>query len=87
MVVEKDRENENLKLEVVSLRKKSQENNMNHSSQILSQIIDSQRSTNDKSGIGYKVVVTNVCSSLGVEKVGTEENNEKGAGKKTVSKR
>ena len=36
LLVEKDRENENLKLEVVSLGKKSQEHSMNHSSQILS---------------------------------------------------
>ena len=60
---------------------------MNHSSQILNQIIESHRSTNDKSGIGYKAVVTNACSSSGVEKAGTKRNNEKGADKKTVSER
>ena len=43
MLAEKDKENEGLKIEVVSLRKKVQENNMNHSSQVLDQIISSQR--------------------------------------------
>ena len=87
LLVEKDRENENPKLEVVSLRKKSQENNINHNSQILNQIINSQRSTNDQSRISYKAAVTNVFSSSGFEKIGTEEKKEKGIDKKTVSKR
>jgi hypothetical protein len=39
MLAEKDKENEGLKIEVISLRKKVQENNMNHSSQVLNQII------------------------------------------------
>ena len=36
LLIENDREKKNMKLEVVSLRKKSQANNMNQSSQILS---------------------------------------------------
>jgi chromosome segregation ATPase len=71
MLAKKDKENEGLKIEVVSLRKKVQENNMNHSSQVLDQIICSQRSTYDKTGIGYKSAVTNGCSSSSVEKAGT----------------
>jgi len=55
---------------------------MNHSSQVLDQIICSQRSTYDKTGIGYKYVVTNGCSSSSVEKAGTEDNNEKITSKK-----
>ena len=43
ILTKKDKENEGLKLEVVLLRKKVQENNMNHSSQVLDQIIYSQR--------------------------------------------
>ena len=39
LLVEKDKENEYLKFEVVSVRKKVQENNMNGSSKILEQII------------------------------------------------
>ena len=60
---------------------------MNHSSQILNQIIESHRSTNDKYGIGYKAAVTNACSSSGVEKTGTERNNEKSVDKKTKFER
>ena len=67
----RDKENEGLKIEVVSLRKKVQENNMNQSSQVLDQIISSQRSTYDKTGISYKFAVTNGCSSSSVEKEGT----------------
>ena len=77
IIVEKDKENEGLKLEVVLLRKKVQENNMNHSSQVLDQIVCSQRSTYDKTGIGYKSKVTNTSSSLSFEKVGTKHTNEK----------
>jgi hypothetical protein len=87
MLVEKDKENEGLKIEVVSLRKKVQENNMNHSSQVLDQIISSQRSTYDKTGIGYKSTVTNGCSSSSVEKAGTEDNHEKITSKKMESER
>ncbi len=61
LLVDNDKENENIKLEVVSLRKKTQENNMSHSSQILSQIIDNKRPVYDKTGIGYKTVETNGC--------------------------
>ena len=39
ILIEKEKENEGLKFEVVLLRKKVQENNMNHSSQVLDQII------------------------------------------------
>jgi hypothetical protein len=41
---------------------------MNHSSQVLNQIICSQRSTYDKTGIGYKSEVTNTRSSSSLEK-------------------
>ena len=44
--IEKDKYNECLKIEVVSLRKKLQETNMNSSSKILNRIISCQRSTN-----------------------------------------
>jgi chromosome segregation ATPase len=43
MIAKKDKENEGLKIEVVSLRKKVQENNMKQSSQVLDRIISSQR--------------------------------------------
>jgi hypothetical protein len=87
MLVEKDKENEGLKIEVVSLRNKVQENNMNHSSQVLYKIISSQRSTYDKTGIGYKFAVTNGCSSSSIEKAGTEDNDEKITSKKMESER
>jgi hypothetical protein len=87
MLAEKDKENEGLRMEVVSLRKKVQENNMNHSSQVLDQIISSQRSTYDKIGICYKSAVTNGCSSSSVEKAGTKDNHEKITSKKMESER
>jgi hypothetical protein len=87
MLVEKDKENEGLKFEVVSLRKKVQENNMNQISQVLDQIICSQRSTYDKIGIGYNSAVTNGCSSSSVEKVGTKDNHKKITSKKIESER
>jgi hypothetical protein len=87
MLVEKDKENEGLKIEVVSLRKKVQENNMNQSSQVLDQIISSQRSTYDKTRIGYKSTVTNGCSISSVEKEGTKDNHEKITSKKMESER
>jgi hypothetical protein len=39
MLAEKDKENEGLKIEVVSLKKKVQENSMNRSSQVLDQLL------------------------------------------------
>ena len=87
MLAEKDNENESLKLEVVLLRKKVQENNMNHSSQVLDQIICSQRPTYDKTGIGYKSEVTNASSSSSFEKTSTEYTNEKNIYKQMGSKR
>jgi hypothetical protein len=87
MLAEKDKENEGLKMEVVSLRNKIQENNMNHSSQVLNQIICSQRSTYDKTRIGYKSAVTIGCSSSSVEKEGIEDNHEKITIKKIESER
>ena len=54
LLTENDKEHEGLKVEIVLLRKKLQENSMNGSSKILNQIISNQRSTNDKTGIGYK---------------------------------
>jgi hypothetical protein len=77
IIVEKDKENEGLKLEVVLLRKKVQENNINDTSQVLDQNICSQRSTYDKTGIGYKYEVTNASSSSSFEKEGTKHTNEK----------
>jgi chromosome segregation ATPase len=77
VLAEKDKENAGLKLEVVLLRKKVQENNMNHSSQVSDQIICSQISTYDKIGIGYKSEVTNTSSSSSFEKAGTKHTNEK----------
>ena len=50
---------------------------MNHSSQVLDQIICSQRSTYDKTGIGYKYEITNRISSSSFEKAGTKHTNEK----------
>jgi hypothetical protein len=87
MLAEKDKENEGLKIEVVSLRKKVQENNMNHSSQVLNQIICSKKSTYDKTGIGYKSAVADGCSSSIVEKAGIEDNHEKITSKKIESER
>ena len=87
ILAKKDKENEGLKIEVVSLRKKIQENNINQSSQVLDQIISSQRSTYDKTGIGYKSTVTNGCSSSSVEKPSTEDNHEKITSKKMESER
>jgi hypothetical protein len=77
ILTEKDKENEGLKLEVVLLGKKVQENNMNYSSQVLDQIICSQRSTYDKTGIGYKSEITNKISSSSFEKAYTKHTNER----------
>ena len=74
-LVEKDKENEYLKFEVVLVRKKVQENNMNGSSKILEQIISNQRSTNDKTGIGYKSEITKASTSTSTEKTGTNVKN------------
>ena len=68
MLVEKDKENEYLKFEVVSVKKKVLENNMNGSSNILEQIISNQRPTNEKTRIGYKSEVTNASTSTSFEK-------------------
>ena len=84
LIIVKDKEIENLKLEVVLLRKKVQESNMNQSSSILSQIIESQRSINDKSRLGYKAAVINDCPSSSVKETGTEKKNEKGADNNSV---
>ena len=78
LIMVKDKEIENLKSEVVLLRKKVQESNMNHSSSILNQIIESQRSVNDKSGLGYKAAVINDGSSSSLKETGAEKKNEKG---------
>ena len=57
---------------------------MNHSSSILNQIIESQRSVNDKSGLGYKAAVINDGSSSSLKETGAEKKNEKGADKNSV---
>ena len=75
LLVEKDKETEYLKFEVVSVRNTVQENNMNGSSNILEQIISTQKTTNDKTGIGYKYEVTNASTSMSTEKVGTYVKN------------
>ena len=75
LLVEKDKENEYLKFEVVSIRKKVQENNMNSSSKILEHIISNQRPTNDKTGIGYKYQITKQSTSTSTEKPGTDVKN------------
>ena len=54
LLIEKDKDNECLKIEVVSLRKKLQESNINSSSKILNQIISCQIYTNENTVIGYK---------------------------------
>ena len=74
-LVEKDKENESVKLEVVSLIKKVQENNTNDSSKILKHIISNERPTNDKTGIGYKYEVTNASTSTSTKKTGTYVKN------------
>jgi hypothetical protein len=84
---EKEKENEGLKFEVVLLRKKVQENNMNHSSQVLDQIICSQRSTYDKTGIGYMSEVTNTSCSSSLEKEGAKHTNEKNTYKQKGSEK
>jgi hypothetical protein len=87
ILTEKEKENEGLKFEVVLLRKKVQENNMNHSSQVLNQIIYSQRSTYDKTVIGYKSEVTNTSSSSSLEKSSTKHTNEKNTYKQKGSEK
>jgi hypothetical protein len=87
ILTEKVKENEGLKFEVVLLRKKVQENKMNHSSQVLDQIICSQRTTYDKTGIGYKSEVTNTSSSSSFEKEGTKHTNEKNTYKQKGSEK
>ena len=53
-----------LEAEIVDLRKKVEKSNkFLNSSQILNEILESQRSTNDKSGLGYKKEATNVEES------------------------
>ena len=85
LLVENEKENDGLKLEVVSLRKKVQENNMDDSSGILKQIISNQRPTNDKTGIGYKSESTNASTSTIFEKVGTGHTNVKNTSKQMES--
>ena len=70
LLTEKDKEHESLKSEIVLLRKKQQENNMNGSSKILNQIISNQRSTNDKTRIGYKAETSNPSTSNFFEETG-----------------
>jgi hypothetical protein len=74
-----------LKLEVVSLRKKVQENNMDDKSRILKQIISNQRPTNDKTGFGYKSEATNASTSTSFEKEGTRHINVKNTSKQMES--
>ena len=71
LLIEKDKDNECLKIEVVSLRKMLQESNMNSSSKILNQIISSQISTNDKTRIGYKTYTTHESTSTNKDGIDT----------------
>jgi chromosome segregation ATPase len=50
---EKDRNIENLEAEIVTLKKDIQKTNMHNSSKVLDDIINSQKSHLDKSGLGY----------------------------------
>ena len=71
LLIEKDKDNECLKIEFVSLRKMLQESNMNSSSKILNQIISCQRSTDDKIGIGYKTETTHASTSTNKTRIET----------------
>ena len=48
---------------------------MNGSSNILEQIISNQRSTNEKTGIGYRSEATKASTSTSTEKAGTDVKN------------
>jgi hypothetical protein len=52
-IVGKDRIIGNLEAEIVTLRKDFQKKNMQNSSKVLDDIINSQKSYLDKSGLGY----------------------------------
>ena len=67
-LIEKDEKNEYLKFEVVSVRKKVQENNMNVSSKILEQNISNKKLANEKNGIHYKSEVTNASTITSTKK-------------------
>jgi hypothetical protein len=61
---EKDESCHKLEAEVVEIRKKVEKSNkFLNNSQILNEILESQRSPNDKSGLGYKGEATNVEAS------------------------
>jgi hypothetical protein len=63
-VNEKEESCHKLEAEVVDLRKKVEKSNkFLNSSTILNEILDSQRSPNDKSGLGYKKEATHVEES------------------------
>jgi hypothetical protein len=63
-VNEKEESCHKLEAEVVDLRKKVEKSNkFLNSSQILNEILESQRSPNDKSGLGYKREATHVEAS------------------------
>jgi hypothetical protein len=63
-VIEKEESCHKLEVEVVDLRKKVEKSNkLLNSSTILNEILDSQRSPNDKSGLGYKKETTHVEAS------------------------
>ena len=59
IIVEKDKENECLKCEIVSLRNKLKDREVLHSfesnTKFSDHIIDSQRRTTDEIGLGYKL--------------------------------
>ena len=76
LLIEKDKDNDCLKIEVVSLRKKLQESNMNSSSKILNQIISCQRSTNEMTGIGYETETTNANTSTNKKEIRFQQFKE-----------
>ena len=86
MIIEKDKDNECLKIEVVSLREKLQESNMNSSSKIINQIISFQISTNDKNGIGYKSETTNASTSTNKTEIGYKSENTNASTSTTLEK-
>ena len=70
LLIDKDKDSESLKIEVVYLRKKLQESNMNSSSKIVNQIISCQRYTNDNTRIWYATDTTNTSTSTNKTRIG-----------------
>jgi hypothetical protein len=74
---EKEESCHKLEAEVVDIRKKVEKSNkFLNSSQILNEILESQRSPNDKSGLGYKKEATHVESSTSKKHEASPSKNE-----------